>query len=288
MVLRVIIEGFALICGSLVAFSFLGHWFAASDSFAVVRLPLAALLFIGALFVTQGWPRKAALSVAFFSAISIFWHFLPLASKGEVIVYQKNMYFGNANVLRAAEDIAKSNAMVAFLQEVPRRHEVILQPELSKTFPFWHWCSFTGVGGTAIASRWPMIEGTEKCPLVRGLSMVQAKGPAGPVWLVSLHMHWPWPFGQAAQLEQVLEELKDLDGPVILAGDFNMVPWSSALSRVAKASGTQRAGGVKPTLHKEGIPFPIDHVLSPKGGQIEIRPRLGSDHSGVIAYVTLD
>ena len=48
-------------------------------------------------------------------------------------------------------------------------------------------------------------------------------------WITSLHLHWPWPFKQQAQLEDILMGLSQLKGRKIVAGDFNMVKWSTKI-----------------------------------------------------------
>jgi endonuclease/exonuclease/phosphatase (EEP) superfamily protein YafD len=76
---------------------------------------------------------------------------------------------------------------------------------------------------------------------------------------------------------------------VIMAGDFNMVRWSSALSMVRDAVGVEQAGPVRMTYPLFGgwVPIGIDHVLGPKGGFVTARPALGSDHLGLLADLPL-
>ena len=91
--------------------------------------------------------------------------------------------------------------------------------------------------------------------------------------------------GQAEQLARILPVLANLEEPMLVAGDLNMVPWSHALRTLSRATGTNRAGAVFPTFRKLGAPLPIDHVYAPGGGQATPRPLLGSDHNGVLAEV---
>jgi len=74
---------------------------------------------------------------------------------------------------------------------------------------------------------------------------------------------------------------------MLIAGDFNMVPWGSSVRSIAKAAESERIGGYVTTFPAFGglAPLAIDHVLIPKGGQgqIETRPLLGSDHLGLVA-----
>jgi len=81
-------------------------------------------------------------------------------------------------------------------------------------------------------------------------------------------LHWPYPHAQPKQVLALVAEIEKLIGPVVIGGDFNMVPWSHALRQFASASRSDRAGPVVRTLiHSSGIlRLPIDHILVP-GGQ---------------------
>lgn len=81
--------------------------------------------------------------------------------------------------------------------------------------------------------------------------------------------------------------------PMVVAGDFNATPWSGAVAAVARITGTEIVGGLRPTWLFAAAPdwlrriagLPIDHVLvSPEiaveGAQSFAIP--GSDHRGVL------
>ena len=60
--------------------------------------------------------------------------------------------------------------------------------------------------------------------------------------------------------------------------------------RVAEATGTRRAGPLRPSFYLKGLlPITIDHVLVPEGAvaATAMRPLLGSDHRGQRAVVQL-
>ena len=63
-----------------------------------------------------------------------------------------------------------------------------------------------------------------------------------------------------------------------------MVPGSHAVTEIARATGGRPAGPARATLTIAGaLPIAIDRVLAPGGGLTERRPRLGSDHHGLLA-----
>jgi endonuclease/exonuclease/phosphatase (EEP) superfamily protein YafD len=106
-----------------------------------------------------------------------------------------------------------------------------------------------------------------------------------PVWMVSIHLHWPWPYTQADHVATLLPVLAELEGPVVMAGDFNMVRWADSVRRMGAAARSLPAGpsagtytGFDPIMR-----LPIDHAFAPGGGRLELRPALGSDHLGLLA-----
>lgn len=85
-------------------------------------------------------------------------------------------------------------------------------------------------------------------------------------------------------------------GPLILAGDFNMTPWTVKQKTFTKATGLGRFNTFHPTwpMRRRDLPLlpllPIDNVFaSPHFASIATTtgPRLGSDHRPVIADIAL-
>lgn len=208
----------------------------------------------------------------------------------DLVLYQKNLLFINGTKDAIAEEIRASGALVVTLQEVHDNNLPILDA-LKDTYPHQLRCTFAGVGGTALLSKRPFVGGGAACGDKGGLTLAQIVLPGGPVWIGALHLHWPWPYGQAAQVSDVLERLETLEGPVILAGDFNMQPWGSSVIRIARTIDANRLGGYGITFPHLApfVPLIIDHVLIPKGakGAIERRDLFGSDHRGLIAWIDL-
>lgn len=105
-----------------------------------------------------------------------------------------------------------------------------------------------------------------------------------PTWIVSLHLHWPWPYRQAAHVDQLADDLAALKGPIIIGGDFNMTEGSYTLRRIQELTFTVRASGSGGTyVLRDVVPLKIDHVLLPTCGFTARRPLFGSDHRGVVA-----
>jgi endonuclease/exonuclease/phosphatase (EEP) superfamily protein YafD len=208
---------------------------------------------------------------------------------GGLTVYQKNLMHRMFKPELVTADVRLIDPDVLTLEEVSRRSKVILE-DVKDRLPSQIQCISKRVGNVAIAARWPIVDGTAQCPDAPGLAVMQVEAPQGPLWIVALHLRWPYPHEQAAQLREVVPFLETLEGPIVLAGDFNMVPWSYALRQIVGATGSTRIGAAAssfPRFHP-WVRLPIDHVFATGQGAIELRPLLGSDHYGIVARIELD
>ena len=122
-----------------------------------------------------------------------------------------------------------------------------------------------------------------------GLAAIQAILPTSqgeqPVWIVSVHLHWPWRHSQQEHVAEFIPVLAGLEGPVAMAGDFNMVRWGHSVRQMATAARVVPAGPSNGTFlgFAPLLTLPIDHAFATVGGRLEQRPALGSDHLGLLA-----
>ena len=270
---------------------YLGALHPLGDSLAVFRLQAAgALAILSALALLAGARQAGRLGMllALVAGVPVLWAYGSgdVAVTGGLRLYQKNLLYRNDDLAGLAQDIRAAAPDAVTLQEVSEANLALLaalEPEL----PHQLQCPFARVGGTAIATRLTPVPGTELC--TDGLAALQVEGPQGRLWLVSVHLHWPWPHGQAAQVRGLLPVLEGLQGPVVMAGDFNMVRWSATVAAMAQAARVRPAGAVHGsyTGFAPWLVLPIDHVLAPGGGTVEVRGGLGSDHLGLLAEVGL-
>lgn len=270
---------------------FMGRVLPLGDSLAVFRLP--NLLLLGALMVAL---RKTlffylALGLITLSAISIAIYYTPqnINEQNVYRLYQKNMSFTLEDISALKADILASETDFITLQEVYLEDEIKTNlefvSELEAHFPYQLTCPFARVGGVAVLSRWPRSE--SHCFDLDGVGAMKVKTPTGPLWVISVHLYWPYPYTQSQQVKRATKHIKDLEGSIIIAGDFNMVPWSHSIKSFERASDTQIA---RPVIHSFDLPYvpmriPIDHVLLPIGTKTktERRDKKGSDHYGVLA-----
>jgi endonuclease/exonuclease/phosphatase (EEP) superfamily protein YafD len=268
---------------------FLGGVHPIGNSFAVIRpqMSVAILLMAGLAFL---WRKPgmafAAAVVGCTALIPIAKMYVTQGEPGPFVLYQKNVLFNNNSLGTLAADIRASDASVVTLQEVSQVNEALLR-DLSDVMPYQLLCPAYATGGVAVLTRLAPIPGKSVC--AKGLAALQVQGPSGPVWVVSIHLPWPWPFRQAELSETIVPQIAGLDGPSVVAGDFNMVRWSNLLSRIERAANGHWAGPVQGSFGQFSplADLPIDNVLAPFGGKIELRPELGSDHKGLIARLSL-
>ena len=115
---------------------------------------------------------------------------------------------------------------------------------------------------------------------------MQVEGPAGPIWVVALHINWPWPFHNPGQVDDMAEAMSSLEGDMLVAGDFNMVAGTDRVRRLNRAVRSDRLGLWVPTFSLPlGYRLQIDHVLSTRAGQVFAAPGVGSDHLPLVADI---
>lgn len=275
------------------AAGYLGWLHPFGDSMAVGRGLAAGAVLVLAVFASFAGLRMAAfvsMLLALLTGGQVLLAYSWPGLSGSVTVYQKNVLFRNDELAALAEDIRAAKPDVVTLQEVLPGNEVWLDG-MRDAFPTRHLCPGGVVGGTAVLSRLPAVASTAFCG--PGLAAVQLVGGTAenpkPFWAVSVHLHWPWPYQQADHVALLLPILDRLQGPAVMAGDFNMVRWGNSVRELSEILGVRAAGptagsyvGLLPIL-----PLPIDHVFATGGGRVGLRPALGSDHLGLLALVSI-
>jgi endonuclease/exonuclease/phosphatase (EEP) superfamily protein YafD len=201
---------------------------------------------------------------------------------------QFNTLFSNPVPDRSLAWIKSEQPDFVMLQEVSSK-TLAIYDNLAETMPYGAFCKFAPVGGVAVRSKFPLID--QGCVEKQGLVWMRADVNGTQISFTSVHLHWPYPFKQAKQIEWMQESLKEIPRPVVLAGDFNATAWSEAVSKVAMASDTRVVPGLRFTLRMGPRPIgpiafmPIDHVMMPERfgvGDVTVGPALGSDHLPVV------
>jgi endonuclease/exonuclease/phosphatase (EEP) superfamily protein YafD len=284
--------GTALILAiAVVVLSFFGNLHPFGDSLAVFRAYIVGLVLVLAIAASMLGLQVAA----FWSILFAMCAGAPVllaqvwpGPSGQVVLYQKNLRFDNYDLAGLEADMRASGAVAVTLQEVSQPNLALLTA-LQDRLPHQHVCPGTGVGGPAVLTSLTPIPGARICAEGLAAMRVMWRGTQEemPVWIVSVHLHWPWPFPQAHQVDHLAPILAGLEGPVLMAGDFNMVRWGASVKRMAAAAGTRPAGPSPGTfVGFSTLPsLPIDHAFATSGGRITLRPALGSDHMGLLTYL---
>lgn len=284
--LSVTTRAFAGICAALFLAGFVPSDHHILDTVSFFR----PIFLVGAglgLVVARGWWRFGVLGLCLCGAVSI-WLSLPAARPGEDLrLYSKNIRYDTSDTVAMRDDILASGVDVVMLQELSPTN-ITLLARLSEEFPYQAVCEQDTVFALAVLSKSPFLQ-EPRCSFTRGMAAAQVALDGQAVWLVSVHWPWPWPAGGKWSDRHLRSLLVGLDGPVVLAGDFNTMPWAHRLTEAMRLTDTWRAGGTPLTLWhaKLRVPLPLDYVLAPGGGTVEARPLLGSDHMGLLADISV-
>lgn len=297
---------FGTFCGLLLLAGFFGAWHGAADSLAHFRpyfaLGLAAASLL--LCLWRQWRRAAMGGAVALVGLAGMWPalpFMPLAGDdggaAKIRAIQLNLSFTHGTPEEEAALVLQSGADIVTLQEVSGKKRPIMDL-LARDYPHSVFCPFSRViGGVAVLSRLPRAPGgAAGCVEGRGMAWMRVMAGGQELSVVSLHLHWPWPFRQARQIDVLGRYLAAVPRPVMVGGDFNATPWSHAVGRVAAATGSSVAPGLRLSFdinHSRWpltLPMPIDHFLLPDGMRplaLRVGPGAGSDHRSIIAELAL-
>lgn len=296
-IFRILISCCAVALIGLVLVGFSGRVFSPGDTLAVIRpLTGAALLILAAALVWLAAPRIAGVALAFgmVALASVAPGYVATGSDCTadcLTVYQKNLLSRAWPRYPLADDIIASGAHVVTLQEVSD-HNRQFMARLFDHYPGRVTCAFRPEQDVAVLTSLPIVANSEFCLAGAGMAGLQVLDHnSQPTWVVSVHQEWPFPYDQFRQSALIANRIAELDGPVLIAGDFNMVPWGGSVQRIRRAANATHLGGYRNTYRMGSwiLPLPIDMLLVPQGveGAFERRPTMGSDHYGVLARISM-
>jgi endonuclease/exonuclease/phosphatase (EEP) superfamily protein YafD len=272
--------------------------------FAVLALLLAAVALL------RRRPRTAAIAAlaAVAGAMGAATAFQPAdrpASPGpaETLIFaQANVFHGNAALPALIEALDAIGADILVTVETPQA--LIDTPgALDRRYPHRHYSRGPdNQGGVAVWSRFPFAaappprEGANPRHVIVAIDI----GGPTPLQVMGLHMDWPVLGAQAQNHADFDRFWSSLRPPIVVAGDFNAVPWSAMVRRVEDITRTEIIAGWRPTWFggvggragKLAMPggLPLDHILVSAGiGARDVRTRAlpGSDHRAVVARLTV-
>lgn len=213
-------------------------------------------------------------------------------------LYSANVYYLNDDVAAMRRSIEAADPDIIILIELGRAPLDHLN-ELLKDYPYragsMRMDETRGPSRSVIASRWPLRQIDNRPDGLHSVTAV-AETPLGEVNVIGVHLTRPWPFqyqwGQISQTMALGDIRRTLDGPVIIAGDFNSVSNGRIGRQMKQDLGLLPASGFPgtwPSNLPSAFGITIDQVwrspdltfLSRKLGQ-----QNGSDHRPVVTEFT--
>jgi endonuclease/exonuclease/phosphatase (EEP) superfamily protein YafD len=210
-----------------------------------------------------------------------------------------NVWFRNPDMATTAAYIEQSQADAVVLLELTPPQAERLRP-LLPSYPHFH--IEPSRMGAAVFTKWPVLA-AESMPLAKDgaiAARVQIDWRGTPVTVLGVHLNWPLgPRNSQFRNEElagVVAFSKAQREPLIVAGDFNLTPWSEYFSDALEASGLRDAAlgfGLGRSWPAQFAPLGIriDHCLVSRQWQsrrVDVGPPLGSDHLPVMAELTLE
>lgn len=202
-----------------------------------------------------------------------------------IVVVAANVHVGNRNPAPLVVWLRTHPADVVVLSELSEPYLEALSHALGSDYRYRELHPRRSPFGIGIVSRLPLhdVSVIEDADGIQTLAAVVRLG-AHRVRIVAAHPMPPhareWHDKRDALLRMMVS---DQDTPLILAGDLNATPWSTALT-VAARGGLLRTTSLAPTWPHWGrgvLGIPIDHVLASRHwrrGAASRGPGIGSDH----------
>lgn len=210
-------------------------------------------------------------------------------------IVQFNTWKDNPTPLAAARWLLDQHADVLFLDEVAPDGPLL--HALAPTYPYKQTCGVEGRCSTLILTRIrPLASGglaRDDPENRRGLSAAWMQLPTrcGPMLAIATHMSRPWPWsGAERDLRQLVAAISAFDRDrIVLAGDFNLTPWTFRMRWQDRRLGLNRATYAMPSwpsplgLYGISLPpmLPLDHIYTGASwqvGNVVRGPIIGSDH----------
>jgi endonuclease/exonuclease/phosphatase (EEP) superfamily protein YafD len=279
-------------------------WFL--DLFAHFRVQYAALFVVCAvalLVMRQTAVALAAGAGALLSAWPLAGYVAvppPVAEAGpeHFRVVSFNVWFRNRDLTRVAAWLEQTHADAIVLQELEAPQAQQMRA-LLVSYP--HAYIEAGRYGAVVFTRWPIVAGetvalgTQDARAVR--AVLDWRG--SQVTLLGVHLHWPLGPRNSRmrneELESIVSFARSERLPLIVAGDFNVTPWSIHYRSMLRGSALSDCAAERSLAATWPSQFPplgisIDHCLASHQWRtvaVSAGPALGSDHRVLLADLRL-
>jgi len=295
-----------LLLATLAGFAARWHWLLELTSHWRTQLAvILAMLAVLWLARRKRWLAGACTLAAVVNTIVVLGFLLPLARASEATgqrlrIVVLNLRAANPHSDRILHFLRSSEADVLVLVEMTQQRMAdlsLLQESPGQVFAASREDDF----GLAIYSRLPMTNEVILDLGEAGVPSIAADVQLGDRWVHLLATH-PLPPGSAEyaahrneQLARIARHVRDQPGPVIVAGDLNVTPWSPFFGDLVRDS------RLRPVTQGRGVfgswpaalpvlRVPLDHCLvSPAFSVVNVRlgSRVGSDHLPLVVDLVL-
>ena len=220
------------------------------------------------------------------------------AAAAPLKVLSINVSYRQFSARRLLEIIRESGSDVLVVQELTPHAESVLA-ELDSEFPHNRKFPANGPYGIGLWSRYELESGATIAIGRRPAIEARVRGPSSVFTVIGVHLSAPVTPRRAAARNQELLALAAhaaaVEGPLIVAGDFNATPYSPYFVEWLEATGLtdSRRGRTLSVSWPTTLPIaaiPIDHVIVNDAFTILSHRRLPnfeSDHYGVLVELAL-
>jgi endonuclease/exonuclease/phosphatase (EEP) superfamily protein YafD len=236
----------ATLAGALIVFSAhlsVSHWLL--DLAGQFQLPALWGLMASAagLLILLAFKRDRFANILFALIAAVFagtgWYGIWPAEPGArpagaqaITVYQHNVWANHPDPERVVDGLLASNADIAALVEVRDDVYAPFATTLEERWPHQIQRSLDQYGypRLRLLSRYEVLQADVREP-ANSPAMLQARLrlPEGELTVLIVHFTRPWPFdtpeAQLRQLAGLADHVNEINGPLVVLGDVNSVPW---------------------------------------------------------------
>lgn len=259
---------------------------------------------VALLALRRKWGACAVLVAAGAVSVVAVWPYLPLApaqpagAAAPLKVLTVNVSYRQFSARRLLEIVREADPDVLVVQELTPHAESVLA-DFDVAFPHHRKFPADGPYGIGLWSRLELESDTTFALGRRPAIQARVRGPTGTFTVIGVHLTSPSSRRRAAARNQELLALASrsatIGEPLVVAGDFNVTPYSPFFADWLAASGlTDTRRGRTPSVSWPatwpGLGIPIDHVAVNTGFTILSHrnlPDFESDHYGVLVELEL-
>jgi endonuclease/exonuclease/phosphatase (EEP) superfamily protein YafD len=276
-----------------------------------VQYLFVSLVFLGLLCWSRRWRIVliGLVCIGFLASSIVPWYVPPAwgnrQGDRDLRLLVSNVYVRNSNYEQVLSLVRQEQPDVAVFVEVSSEWGQQLD-RLTDQLPYVVGRANPYNLGNAVYSRQPLQNVDIRIPTVKWNSVIAGELEINGQTVSLIAVHPPVPVRpdlfpiRNQHLDNLLNQVRSLKTPVIVAGDFNLTMWSPYYKRLVNGGDLRNARqgfGILPTwtsphplLNKlpglaQALSIPIDHVLTSAGIEIvnlRVGPDVGSDHRPLI------